>query len=119
MATAIDKGMIAKGKMAPGVMEEIDRVNVLTKRVQKRRDEYLAAAQHICAERSRLVTESWKETEGQPMVLRRAKLLFKMLQGLSITIKDGELIGRVLETMPDFVTVIIWCISFAAMRPAM
>jgi pyruvate formate-lyase/glycerol dehydratase family glycyl radical enzyme len=73
-------------------IETIDKVQVLTDRVKKRKDELLGAQLHICSERSRLVTESWKETEGQPLVLRRAKLFQKIMQGLSISIREGELI---------------------------
>ncbi|MFC1986814.1 pyruvate formate lyase family protein, partial [Chloroflexota bacterium] len=71
---------------------EVNKVNVLTDRVQKRKDDCLADVPHVCAERSRLVTQSWKETNGQPVVIRRAKLFEKMLQGKSIIIRDGELI---------------------------
>ena len=79
-------------KVTPEAIEIINSVNVLTDRVKKRREEYRAAKDHICAERSRLVTQSWKETEGEPVVLRRAKLFRKIMEGLSIVIRDGELI---------------------------
>ncbi|MFC1986837.1 pyruvate formate lyase family protein, partial [Chloroflexota bacterium] len=73
-------------------IDEVNKVNILTDRVKKRRDECLAATQHVCAERSHLIRQSWEETEGQPVVIRRARLFEKMLQGKSIVIKDGELI---------------------------
>ncbi|MFC1986720.1 pyruvate formate lyase family protein, partial [Chloroflexota bacterium] len=82
IATTIDKVNI----------DEVNKVNVLTDRVKKHREECMAAIQHICAERSRLLTQSWKETEGQPVVIRRARLMEKVLQGISIVIRDGELI---------------------------
>ncbi|MFC1986560.1 glycyl radical protein [Chloroflexota bacterium] len=79
--------------MITGVMiDEVNGVNVLTDRVKKRKEECLTAIPHVCAERSRLVRQSCEETEGQPAVIRRAKLFEKMLQGLSIVIRDGELI---------------------------
>jgi formate C-acetyltransferase len=37
-------------------------------------------------ERNRLLTEAYKETEGQPMILRRAKALAKILENMSIFI---------------------------------
>jgi pyruvate formate-lyase/glycerol dehydratase family glycyl radical enzyme len=89
------KGMITKisdKKVSPIAIEKIKKLNVLTDRVKKRRDERLEAELHVCSERSRLVTESWKETDGQPLVLRRAELFKKMLEGISITIRDGELV---------------------------
>jgi formate C-acetyltransferase len=75
--------------------EQIDEVNeviALTDRVKKRKEEYLAATPHISAERSHLVTESWKETEGEPLDIRRAKLFKKIMEGISVSIRDGELI---------------------------
>ena len=41
-------------------------------------------------QRSRLMTESYKETEGQPMVLRRAKALANILHNMDIFIRDYE-----------------------------
>lgn len=41
-------------------------------------------------QRSRLMTESYKETEGQPMVLRRAKALANILNNMGIFIRDYE-----------------------------
>ncbi|MFX1376018.1 MAG: pyruvate formate lyase family protein [Promethearchaeota archaeon] len=41
-------------------------------------------------QRSRLMTESYKETEGQPMVLRRAKALANILNNMDIFIRDYE-----------------------------
>jgi len=41
-------------------------------------------------QRSRLMTQSFKETEGQPMVLRRAKALANVLNNMGIFIRDYE-----------------------------
>ncbi|MFX1478845.1 MAG: pyruvate formate lyase family protein, partial [Promethearchaeota archaeon] len=41
-------------------------------------------------QRSRLMTESYKETDGQPMVLRRAKALANILNNMDIFIRDHE-----------------------------
>ena len=41
-------------------------------------------------QRSRLMTESYKETDGQPMVLRRAKALANILDKMGIFIRDYE-----------------------------
>jgi len=46
----------------------------------------------ICVERARLVTESYKMTEGQPVILRRAKALAYILKNMTIFIGDDELI---------------------------
>jgi len=46
----------------------------------------------MCFERARLMTESYRVTEGEPTILRRAKAFYAILDGLPITIDDGELI---------------------------
>ncbi|MFC1982229.1 glycyl radical protein [Chloroflexota bacterium] len=73
-------------------IEQLNQATLLTDRVRKRKQEYLDARVHIASERSRLVTESWKETEGQPIVIRRAKAFKHLLEGNSIAIREDELI---------------------------
>lgn len=46
----------------------------------------------LCIERSRLVTESYKMTEGQPEIIRRAKALQHFLSNMSIYIDPYQLI---------------------------
>ena len=46
----------------------------------------------ICLERARLVTESYKESEGQPWILRRARALAHILTNMTIFISPEELI---------------------------
>ncbi|MBW1819106.1 MAG: pyruvate formate lyase family protein, partial [Deltaproteobacteria bacterium] len=43
-------------------------------------------------ERSRLLTESYKMTEGEPMVLRRAKALAHILRNMPVYIEEDQLI---------------------------
>jgi len=69
-----------------------EAVNVLTDRVKQRLAALRAAEVHISSVRSRLVTESWKRTEGENLHIRRAKLFRDMLEGIDIAIRDGELI---------------------------
>ena len=46
----------------------------------------------ICLERARFITESYRQTEGEPHVIRRAKALSHILSNMTIFIRDGELI---------------------------
>jgi len=46
----------------------------------------------ICIEKARFMTESFRQTEGQPEILRRAKALAHTLENINIFIVDGELI---------------------------
>lgn len=45
-----------------------------------------------CMERARLWTQSYRETEGEPEVLRHAKALEKLLENMTIIIKERELL---------------------------
>lgn len=65
-----------------------------TERIEKLRKQVLRVPE-ICLERGYLMTQSYKETEGEPEVIRRAKALEKILGEMTIAIDDGELIvGR-------------------------
>ena len=46
----------------------------------------------ICPERAEIITESFKKTEGESIVLRRAKALDEILTKMSIYIEEGMLI---------------------------
>ncbi|RLC66236.1 MAG: hypothetical protein DRH97_06780, partial [Chloroflexi bacterium] len=46
----------------------------------------------LTIERSRLLTESYKMTEGEPMVIRRAKALEHILLNMTVYIGDQQLI---------------------------
>jgi formate C-acetyltransferase len=46
----------------------------------------------LCVEKARLMTESYRCTEGEPEVVRRAKALAHTLSNIPIFIKDGELV---------------------------
>jgi pyruvate formate-lyase/glycerol dehydratase family glycyl radical enzyme len=57
----------------------------------------------LCLERARLVTESYKETEGEPMALRRAKALAKVLENMTIYIEEGQRIAGNYASRPECV----------------
>lgn len=46
----------------------------------------------ICSERAELITESFKETEGEPIIIRRAKAFKNILNKMTIYIEDDMLI---------------------------
>jgi formate C-acetyltransferase len=52
----------------------------------------LETPRQIDVERARYATQSYRATEGEPMPIRRARMLLHLAQSLSITIEDGELI---------------------------
>lgn len=89
--------MLAKGFSQP------------TQRVEKLKRMILDATPYVESERAVLVTESFKETEGLPVILRRAKAVEKIFNQLPITIRDDELVvgaitknPRSTEICPEF-----------------
>lgn len=56
------------------------------------RTRLLENAREIDLERARYTTESYRETEGEPVPIRRSKMLLHLVHKMSITIDDDELI---------------------------
>lgn len=72
----------------------VKKPTAINDRVSNLRNKMLGMPQ-ICIERGLLWTESYKETESDPPVIRRAKALAKVLNEMSVIIDEGELIvGR-------------------------
>ncbi len=73
-------------------LEDIDSVNVLTDRVRRRKQARMEAIPRICSGRSHAATMSWKETDGEHIYMRRAKLFARICEEVPIAVFDGELI---------------------------
>ncbi|ABC21704.1 glycyl radical protein [Rhodospirillum rubrum] len=80
-----------------------------TDRVMRLKNEILNAKPYVESERAVLVTEAYKETEGLPAILRRAKAAEKIFNNLPVTIRNDELIvgaitknPRSTEICPEF-----------------
>ena len=78
-------------------------------RIGRLKDNLYKKMPEIESARARLITESYKETEGEPIITRRAKAFLHILQNLPITIRDEELIvgsttlaPRGCQTYPEF-----------------
>ncbi len=71
-----------------------------TPRTQRLKQAYLTRKPIICAERSVLLTQAYKETEALPPVLRQAVAFDKVLSGMPVWIQDGELIVSNLASRP-------------------
>ena len=65
---------------------------VKSPRIQKLVDALFEKMPEIEADRAILLTESYKETEGEPIITRRAKAFRHILENIPITIRDNELI---------------------------
>ncbi len=64
----------------------------MNKRIEKLKQGIHPEKFPLSVERLRLVTESYRQTEGEPVVVRRAKAMANVLDNCSIFIQDGELI---------------------------
>ena len=78
-------------------------------RIQKLVDALYAQMPVIESARAKLITESYKETEGEPIITRRAKAFAHILHNIPIVIRDNELIvgsstiaPRGCQTFPEF-----------------
>ena len=61
-------------------------------RVERVRKALMETTPSICAERALLLTESYRKSEGEPFVLRKAKALKNILTYMSIYIEDDQMI---------------------------
>lgn len=69
-------------------------------RIDKLKDALFAAPPEIEADRAVLLTESYQKTEGEPIIMRRAKAFKNICEFLPITIRDNELIVGSNTKMP-------------------
>ncbi|KNC92636.1 formate C-acetyltransferase [Trabulsiella odontotermitis] len=65
----------------------------MTNRIQRLKAALFAQPREISLERALLYTESHKLTEGEPVILRRAKATAHILDNVAIAIRDDELIA--------------------------
>ena len=61
-------------------------------RVARLRERFLRGQREVCIERARYLTESYRQTEGQPAVLRQARALAHILGHMSVRIEPDELL---------------------------
>ena len=78
-------------------------------RITRLVDHLYAKMPEIESYRAKLITESYKETEDQPIIIRRAKAFSHILHNIPIIIRDEELIvgsnsiaPRGCQTFPEF-----------------
>ena len=86
-----------------------DRKSPKTARISRLVDKLFEKMPEIEPARAVLVTESYKETENEPVIIRRAKAFEHILEHIPIVIRDDELIvgsttiaPRGCQTYPEF-----------------
>ncbi|MGL4992386.1 MAG: glycyl radical protein [Sarcina sp.] len=71
-----------------------------SQRVKKLIEDQYRELPEIESERAIILTNSYKETENEPIILRRALAFYKILENISIVIREGELIVGSLTKKP-------------------
>ncbi len=81
----------------------------MRERIGRLKDNLFKKMPEIESARARLLTQSYRETEGEPVITRRAKAFLHIMQHLPIVIRDEELIvgsttiaPRGCQTYPEF-----------------
>ena len=73
---------------------------VPSQRVKRLKDYILSTRRKVYIEPARIETESYKRTEGEPTILRRANAFRDIVRGISITIHPDELIVGARSPLP-------------------
>ena len=73
-------------------MLQVNEKYATTKRIQRLREKVLQAKPSICTERAKVYTEIYRNHESEPVIIKRALALEKMLKEMSIFIDEEELI---------------------------
>ena len=78
----------------------------ISARAQRLKEKYLGTAPGVCSERAKIVTQAYQDYEGVPAVLKRAKVLQRILEEMTVWIAEDELIvgnqARVARYSPIF-----------------
>ncbi len=61
-------------------------------RIKEARDKMYHRVATVCPERAEIITESFKKTEGEPIVIRRAKAFAEILEKMTIYIEPNMII---------------------------
>lgn len=77
----------------------------MTNRISRLKTALFANTREISLERALLYTASHRQTEGEPVILRRAKATAYILEHVEISIRDEELIAgnRTVKPRVDYV----------------
>jgi pyruvate formate-lyase/glycerol dehydratase family glycyl radical enzyme len=98
----------------------------MAERIAALKERCIEVEQELCVERARYFTESFRQTEAEPLIIRRARALAKVLEKMTVFIEPGELIAgkqagalRAAPLFPEFaVDWILEEIDQLAVRPA-
>lgn len=72
------------------LLDRIDGIR-LSERLERLRERYFSETPRVCGERAKLISKVWRETQGDPIEIRRAKLIKRVLEEFPTFIFDDEL----------------------------
>lgn len=75
------------------MVTKVEDTPKISERVRLEREELASATPHIDIDRTRIQLEVYKETEGQPSVIRRAKLFHRLCTEKPIYIDNNPIVG--------------------------
>ncbi len=84
-------GLLEEEASSPEVAKAVAAVPT-GDRVDRLRERFLRGQREVCIERARYLTESYRQTEGQPAVLRQARALEHILSHITVCIEPDELL---------------------------
>lgn len=73
---------------------EVKEKEMLSPRVRRLKETLLEAGPRLSTERLKFLKEVYHETEGQPTVIRRAKLFDRFLREMTISIDENPIAGK-------------------------
>ena len=78
----------------------------MNERIQRLRKELTEQKPYVDGERCKIFTESMKTTDGLPIIIRRAKSFYEVLDKMTVWVKPGELIvgnmAKIAKSSPVF-----------------
>jgi len=83
--------MLAETQDDQKLLNSIDKIE-LDEGLFRLKDAMFKAPRKISVDRAKLAVESWKETEGEDIEIRRARLFQKIVEGVPIAIYDFDII---------------------------
>ncbi|MBI4331011.1 MAG: hypothetical protein HY673_07005 [Chloroflexi bacterium] len=90
MVTKVERHSCGE-KVDTNILGKIDDL-ALSRRAARLREEFFSCIPRVAGERARLTVDAWKETESEPLDLRSAKLLKRVLEGMPVVIFRGQML---------------------------
>lgn len=78
-------------------MVQVSEKGVLSDKVRKLKESLLEIKPRLLTERLRFLMEAYRETEGEPPIVTRARVFSKTLRGMTIFIDENPIVGTLTQ----------------------